>query len=82
MSKNIVCNVRLTEDMRHSFRMAALKNKTTVQDVLFEAVRRYISETEPDGGDYYSPEEEAADIAYIEAHKDETAEPFVLSEYE
>jgi hypothetical protein len=84
MPKNIVCNVRLTEDMRHSFRIAALKNKTTVQDVLFEAVQRYISESETGGGDCYSTEEEAADIAYIEAHRGEPSFPLseVLRDYE
>jgi hypothetical protein len=84
MPKNIVCNVRLTEDMRHSFRMAALKNKTTVQDVLFEAVQRYISESGTGGGGGYSAEEEAADIAYIEAHRGEPSFPLseVLRDYE
>jgi hypothetical protein len=44
MATNIVCNVRMTEDERHALRTAALKNKTTVQDVLYEAVKKYIAE--------------------------------------
>ncbi|MDR1581343.1 MAG: hypothetical protein LBS35_13385 [Synergistaceae bacterium] len=43
MTKNIVCNVRMTEDERHAFKTATLKNKTTVQEVLYEAVKRYIA---------------------------------------
>jgi hypothetical protein len=46
MAKNIVCNVRMTEDERHALRTAALKNKTTVQDVLYGAAKRYIAENE------------------------------------
>jgi hypothetical protein len=46
MSKNIVCNVRMTEDERHALRTAALKNKTTVQDVLYEAAKKYVAENE------------------------------------
>jgi hypothetical protein len=34
----------MTEDERYSFREAALKNKTTVQDVLYKAVKRYIAD--------------------------------------
>jgi hypothetical protein len=52
MTKNIVCNVRMTEEERHMFRSVALKNKTTVQEVLYEAVRRYINENSSFG---YSP---------------------------
>ena len=56
MAKNIVCNVRITEEERYALRAAALKNKTTVQDVLYEAVKKYIddntaeSEKEPAKG--------------------------------
>ena len=48
MAKNIVCNVRMTEDERHALRVAALKNKTTVQDVLYKAARKYIAENDDD----------------------------------
>jgi hypothetical protein len=34
----------MTEDERYAFRTATLKNKTTVQDVLYEAVKKYIAE--------------------------------------
>ena len=44
MGKNIVCNVRMTEDMRYALKMVALKNKTTVQDILFNAAKNYLKE--------------------------------------
>jgi hypothetical protein len=34
----------MTENERHALRTAALKNKTTVQDVLYEAAKKYIAE--------------------------------------
>jgi hypothetical protein len=43
MNKNIACNVRLTEDERRDFKMAALANNTTVQDILYKAVKDYIT---------------------------------------
>jgi hypothetical protein len=36
----------MTEDERYAFRAAALKNKTTVQDILYEAVKKYIAENQ------------------------------------
>ena len=42
--RNIVCNVRMTEAERYAFKEAALKNRTTVQDVLYSAVQNYIKE--------------------------------------
>lgn len=42
MAKNIVCNVRLSGEERYALRMAALKNKITVQDMLYQAVKDYI----------------------------------------
>lgn len=62
MHKNIVCNVRMPEEMRYALRIAALKNKMTVQDVLFEAAKRYISEhgdnigeSDDNDDDFYNP---------------------------
>jgi hypothetical protein len=34
----------MTEEERHAFRTATLKNKTTVQEVLYDAVKKYISD--------------------------------------
>ena len=44
MMKNIVCNVRMTEEERHTLKTIALKNKTTVQEVLYEAAKKYIAD--------------------------------------
>jgi hypothetical protein len=34
----------MTEEERYALRTATLKNKTTVQDVLYEAAKRYIAD--------------------------------------
>ena len=36
--KNIVCNVRLTEQERDALRIAVIKHKTTVQGYLYKCV--------------------------------------------
>jgi hypothetical protein len=51
MIKNIVCNVRMTEEERHALRTVALKNKTTVQEVLYEAAKKYIADNISDHKD-------------------------------
>ena len=69
MAKNIVCNVRMTEEERYALRAAALKNKTTVQDVLYEAAMKYInldaeSDNDPDyEDDYDGPSDESLEEA-------------------
>ncbi|GHV47935.1 hypothetical protein FACS1894204_11820 [Synergistales bacterium] len=45
MSKNIVCNVRLSEEERDALKMAVIKNHTTVQDMLYQAVKKYIKDS-------------------------------------
>jgi hypothetical protein len=40
----------MTEEERYALRTATLKNKTTVQDVLYEAAKRYIANNVGDNG--------------------------------
>ncbi len=46
-SKEISCAVRMSKVLKNALKVAAAKNETTIQDILYSAVVKYLKEDIP-----------------------------------